>query len=118
MLFFNLYFVGLGIERCKACQSEGTFGQGDSANHTMEKNGTQVRIQFESRPASDVLLLLMDAIFFWPSDVGHPFLMFPLTKLLRGPVIGGFIFTICYSNSGRALPKMHALVGTNLLILF
>ncbi|KAK2570712.1 Midasin [Acropora cervicornis] len=64
MLFFNLYFVGLGIERCKACQSEGTFGQGDSANHTMEKNGTQVRIQFESRPAFDILLLLMDAIFF------------------------------------------------------
>ena len=64
MLFFNLYFVGLGIERCKACQSEGTFGQGDSANHTMEKNGTQVRIQFQSRPAFDVLLLLIDAIFF------------------------------------------------------
>lgn len=56
--------------------------------------------------------------FFLPSDVGHPFLMLPLTKLLRGPVIGGFIFTICYSNSGRAPPKMHALVGTNLVILF
>lgn len=43
--------------------------------------------------------------------------MLPLTKLLRSPVNGGFIFTICYSNSERAPSKMHALVGTNLLVL-
>lgn len=72
MLFSHLYFVGLGIERCKACQSEGTFGQGDSADHTMEKNGTQVRIQFECQPAFDVLLLLMDAIFFRPQMLVIP----------------------------------------------